>query len=202
MAGLLLVVSGPSGAGKSTVLRAVMQKRKDMFFSVSATTRPPRPGEVDGREYYFVTPDDFRRMQEDGELLEWAAYAGNLYGTPLSPVIERLGRGETVVLDIESIGAVEVKQKYFEAIMIFLAPSTEQETERRLRSRGTDAEEIIQRRLENSRREYRAIDRYQYIVVNDVLDKAIQTLDAIIIAEAARTGRNGALFAEYREMIK
>ncbi|MCL1807569.1 MAG: guanylate kinase [Oscillospiraceae bacterium] len=199
MAGLLLVVSGPSGAGKSTVLNAVMAKRKDMFFSVSATTRAPRPGETDGVQYSFVSPDEFHRMLQEGRLLETGSFAGNWYGTPLDPVMERLGSGETVVLDIESAGAAQVKEKYPNAVLIFLTPSTEEEAERRLRNRGTENEEKVLKRMADSRREYMQIDQYRYIVVNDTVEVAVQAMEAIIIAECARTKRNKGLFFKYRE---
>ncbi|MDR0326651.1 MAG: guanylate kinase [Oscillospiraceae bacterium] len=200
MAGLLLVVSGPSGAGKSTVLKAVMEKRGDMFFSVSATTRPPRPGETDGCEYYFISPAEFAKMQEEGLLLETGEFAGNWYGTPRAPVMERLSRGETVVLDIESAGAAQVRERCPEAVTVFLTPSSEDEAERRLRSRGTEAEEVIQRRLLASRKEYMEIDQYQYIIINDSLEEAVLTLDAVILAEMARAERNPRLFSRYRNL--
>jgi guanylate kinase len=198
MAGLLLVVSGPSGAGKSTVLKTVMGKRDDMFFSVSATTRPPRPGEEEGKDYFFITPDQFHHMQEEGQLLETGSFAGNWYGTPRDPVMERLNRGETVVLDIETAGAAQVKERFSEAVLVFLTPSAEEEAERRLRNRGTESEEKIQMRMADSRREYMLIDQYRYLVINDKLEDAVATLEAIVTAEASLTSRNKELFYKYR----
>jgi guanylate kinase len=199
MAGLLLVISGPSGAGKSTVLNAVINKRGDLFFSVSATTRPPRPEEVDGRDYFFVSSDEFCAMQENGNLLEVGTFAGYWYGTPRAAVLERLNRGETVILDIESAGAAQVKESMPDSVLIFLTPSTEEEAERRLRKRGTEDEEKIAKRLTASRREYSHIDHYQYILVNDNLLDAVENLEAIIRAECAKTTRNRNLFRNYRE---
>ena len=200
MPGLLLVVSGPSGAGKSTVLKTVMKKRGNMFFSVSATTRPPRPGETDGQDYFFVTPEEFEGMTKDGRLLEWAEFAGNRYGTPRGPIMERLSNDEIVVLDIETEGAAQVREKCPEAVLIFLTPSDEDEAERRLRARATESEEKIQRRIMASRREYLEIDNYQYAVINDSVEAAALTLEAVIIAECARIERNPTLFAQYRNL--
>jgi guanylate kinase len=198
MAGLLLVVSGPSGAGKSTVMNAVMGKRTDVFFSVSVTTRPPRAEEKEGREYHFVSPDEFSTMQEDGRFLEVGTFAGHRYGTPRDLVMERLDRGETVVLDIESAGAAQVKATMPECVLIFLTPGSEDEAERRLRKRGTENEEAIVRRMNASQREYMHIDLYRYIVINDNIEEAVAKLEAILIAEAARTERNRGLFSIYR----
>ncbi len=199
MTGLLMVVSGPSGAGKSTVLKTVMAKRRDMFFSVSATTRLPRPGETEGQDYYFVSFDAFHKMRAEGKLLEWAEYAGQCYGTPFEPVMNRLSNGETVVLDIETKGAIQVMERYPSAVTVFLTPPSELEAERRLRSRGTENEEKIQSRLQVTRGVFRYIDKYQYIVVNEIIEEAANTIEAILTAERARTGRNTALFAEFRK---
>jgi guanylate kinase len=199
MAGLLLVVSGPSGAGKSTVLHKVMEKRDDLFFSVSVTTRAPRPHEKEGEDYFFVSPDEFHTMEEEGRLLEVGTFAGNSYGTPRDMVLERIARGETVILDIETDGAAQVKEKMPESVLIFLTPSTEEEAERRLRSRGTEDEEKIQRRMADSRMRYVHIDNYRYIVVNDNVEDAASAMEAIIRAECARTERNKGIFSKYRK---
>ncbi|MDR0293315.1 MAG: guanylate kinase [Oscillospiraceae bacterium] len=199
MAGMLLVVSGPSGAGKGTVLRAVMDRRSGMFFSVSATTRPPRPGEQDGREYFFMDGKTFSELRGKGGLLEWAEYAGYFYGTPEGPVRERLARGQTVVLDIEVVGGAQVMERCPEAVSVFLTPSDERELERRLRGRGTESEETIQKRMARAREEYRFMDRYRYIVVNDALGEAVKTLEAVITAEGARAERRPEIFSQYRE---
>lgn len=196
--GFLLIISGPSGAGKSTVLRAVMQYRSDMFFSVSATTRPPRQGERHGQDYYFLSREEFLRMRGEGGLLEWAEYAGHYYGTPLAPVTERIQSGHIVVLDIETMGAMTVMEKCTGTVSIFLTPSSLHEVERRLRDRGTESEEKIRRRMEITRESYIYIDRYDYIVINDTLKMSTAQLEAILLAEQSRASRLPDLFTEYR----
>jgi len=146
--GRLIVVSGPSGAGKSTIVNALAD-RHPFFFSISATTRTARPGETDGVEYHFVDRDEFVRMRDTGRLLEWAEYSGNLYGTPRAPVLERIAAGDDVLLDIEVMGAVQVKASFPEALTVFLTPPTLEELERRLRSRGDTSPEDIGRRRMN-----------------------------------------------------
>lgn len=181
--GKLVVLSGPSGAGKSTVIGKLLEKRDDISFSVSATTRSPRPGETDGVNYYFKTREEFADMVDKGAFLEHAEYAGNCYGTPRGPVEELLDTGRTVILDIEVQGAFQVKEAMPEAVMVFLAPPSLAELERRLRGRATDAEEKIRIRLETARREYALAGKYDYIVINDIADHAASELDAIITAE-------------------
>ena len=181
--GKLVVLSGPSGAGKSTVIGQLLQKRDDISFSVSATTRDPRPGETDGVNYYFRSYTEFQEMVRQGQFLEHAEYAGNCYGTPRGPVDELLRAGRTVILDIEVQGAFQVKQSMPEAVMVFLAPPSLTELERRLRGRATDSEEKIRIRLETARREYALAGKYDYIVINDVAEHAAAELDAIITAE-------------------
>lgn len=185
--GILIVLSGPSGAGKSTVIAALLKRRNDIRFSVSATTRQPRPGEVDGKDYYFRSRDEFLKMIADGAFLEHAEYVGNHYGTPSAPVEEDLNAGYNVLLDIEVQGAAQVLEKRPDAVSVFLCPPSLKELERRLRGRGTDSEEKIQRRLETARREYERAKNYTYIVVNDDADKAAAELDAIITAGLCRS---------------
>ena len=180
--GVLLVVSGPSGVGKSTVIHKLMDMRGSMEFSVSATTRHPRPGEVDGREYYFVTREKFMDMVERGELLEHAEFVGNCYGTPRAPVEKKLAEGVTVVLDIEVQGAEQVKTLMPQALTVFLAPPSLEDLERRLRGRGTEKEETILSRLERARQELAMADRYDYTVVNDDPDRAARELGEILSA--------------------
>lgn len=184
--GLLVIISGPSGAGKSTVISRLMELRNDIRFSVSATTRAPRPGEEDGKAYYFKTREEFSAMIENGEFLEYAEYVGNCYGTPSAPVDENISCGYTVLLDIEVQGAVQIMNKRSDAVSIFLCPPSLEVLEKRLRGRGTDLEEKIQGRLETARREYAQVSRYAYIVINDDADVAAKELDAIITAEKCR----------------
>ena len=184
--GKLIVVSGPSGAGKSTVISRVMQRRHDLCFSVSATTRDPRPGEVNGVDYFFVTWDEFDRMIGEDERLEHAEYVGNCYGTPRAYVAAKQREGMNVLLDIEVQGARQVRERVPEAIKIFIIPPSLQVLEQRLRGRGTETEEQIQRRLARARGEYREADFYDYVVINDNLETAANELNAIITAELCR----------------
>ena len=184
--GKLIVVSGPSGAGKSTVIGKVMERRSDLCFSVSATTRKPRDGEVDGVNYFFVTGTELDRMIGDDELLEHAEYNRDNYGTPRAYVEEKRRAGMHVLLDIEVQGARQVRERVPEAIKIFIIPPSLQVLEQRLRGRGTETEEQIQRRLARARGEYREADFYDYVVINDNLETAANELNAIITAELCR----------------
>ena len=185
--GLLIVLSGPSGAGKSTVIAALMRRRSDIRFSVSATTRAPRPGEAEGVNYFFRTHEQFQQMIAQDAFLEHAEYVGNHYGTPSAPVEDNLNAGYHVMLDIEVQGAEQVLQKRPDAVSVFLCPPSMAELERRLRGRGTDSEEKIQGRMDRARREYARAKNYAYIVVNDDAEKAAAELDAIITAELCRS---------------
>ena len=178
--GVLLVVSGPSGVGKSTVIRKLMDRRGNMEFSVSATTRAPRPGEVDGKDYYFVTRERFMEMVEHGDLLEHAEFVGNCYGTPRAPVEAKLAEGICVVLDIEVQGAEQVKTQMPRALTVFLAPPSLEDLERRLRGRGTESEETILSRLERARQELPLAERYDHTVINDDADRAALELGDIL----------------------
>lgn len=178
--GRLFVISGPSGAGKSTVIGKLMEMRDDLAFSVSVTTRSPRPGEQDGVDYYFVDMERYNAMIADGELLEHAEFAGNGYGTPKIPVLKLMDQGKNVLLDIEVQGAAQVKNAMSESISIFLAPPSMEELERRLRGRGTETEEKIIQRLETARHELTLADRYDYRVINDDPLQAAKELNAII----------------------
>lgn len=184
--GRLLVVSGPSGAGKSTVVNKAIQGRDDMCFSTSVTSRKPRPGEVDGSDYFFITRERFSEMVERGELLEHAEYVGNCYGTPRRFVEEKISAGITVVLDIEVQGARQVMNKVPEAIKVFVIPPTLEELRNRLEKRGTETEETIKDRLKRAREEYAEASFYDYIVVNDDAEEAARELSAILCAEKCR----------------
>ena len=187
--GLLLVLSGPSGTGKSTVIAGLMGLRDDIRFSVSATTRAPRPGEQDGRDYYFISREEFLDMIGRDAFLEHAEYVGNFYGTPAAPVEENMRAGFHVLLDIEVQGAAQVMAKRPDAVSVFLAPPSLEELEKRLRGRGTDDDERIARRLEAARRELAQADTYTYTVVNDDANEAARQLDAILTAELCRSDR-------------
>ena len=193
--GKLLVISGPSGAGKSTVVFKAIEGRDDICFSTSVTTRDPRPGEVDGREYYFVKLGRFLEMIKNDELLEHAEYVANRYGTPRAYVQQRLEEGKNVVLDIEVQGARQVRRKMPEAVLIFIAPPSLEELERRLRGRATDTEDAIQGRLKRACQEYREADFYDYLIINDDVEKAAAQLNAIIEAEHCR-------FSDWSDWLK
>ena len=165
--GPLLVVSGFSGAGKGTVLSKVLEKRTDLYYSVSFTTRAPRTGEQDGVNYHFVTREAFQERIDRGEFLEYAEYVGNFYGTSMAVIREKLYQGVDVILEIESQGAAKVRQKMPEAVSLFLVPPSFEELSRRLHGRGTDSEEVIQRRLATARKEAKELEHYDYIVIND-----------------------------------
>lgn len=184
--GKLIVISGPSGAGKSTVVFKAIEGKNNVCFSTSVTTRKPRPGEVDGKEYFFVDLDRFREMVENDELLEHAEYVANSYGTPRSYVEQKLSDGMDVILDIEVQGARQVNEKMPDAVKVFIIPPSMDELKRRLESRGTDTARAIEARLIRARQEYKEADFYDYIIVNDDADKAAGELSAIMTAERCR----------------
>lgn len=185
--GVLVIVSGPSGAGKSTIISRVKERRSDIRFSVSATTREPRAGEIDGVDYYFKSQEEFWEMIKADAFLEHAEYVSNYYGTPTAPVDSNIAAGYTVILDIEVQGAAQVMDKRPDAVSIFLCPPSMEELERRLRGRGTDSEEKIRDRLMAAHREYAQAHKYSYIIINDDADTAVRELDAIITAERCRS---------------
>ena len=187
--GILFVMTGASGVGKGTLRRAAAEDLRDVVYSVSATTRARRPGEIEGVDYHFLGRPAFERMILDGALLEHARYVGDLYGTPTDPVDAALAAGRDVLLEIELVGARQVKERRPEAVMIFIAPPSLAELERRLRGRGTDSEEKIQRRLARARDEIQAVREFDYAVVNGVLEAAATTFRALLRAERARAFR-------------
>ena len=184
--GRLIVISGPSGAGKSTVVFKAIEGRKDFCFSTSVTTRKPRPGEVDGREYFFIDRARYDEMVRQDELLEHAEYVSNGYGTPRAYVEQKLSEGMNVVLDIEIQGARQVREKMPDAVMIFVLPPSMEELRRRLVSRGTESLEVIEGRLRRAKQEYAEADFYDYLIVNDDADRAAADFAAIVRAEHLR----------------
>ena len=184
--GRSFIISGPSGVGKSTVLKALMEQRKNLYFSVSATTRSPRPGETDGVPYHFLARDTFQQWIAEDEFLEHAEFVGNCYGTPKKYVYEAMEQGRDVILDIEVQGAAQVAAKMPEVVRIFVAPPSWAELERRLTERGTDAPEKIRGRLERAKEEVRLAGTYDYFVINDSVEHAMSELDAIMTAEHCR----------------
>lgn len=183
--GKTFIISGPSGVGKGTVLKELFKKR-DMYYSVSATTRAPREGEVDGVHYHFMDVEEFRAMIAEDALLEHAQYAGNYYGTPKRYVDEAMDRGQDVILEIELQGARQVCAKRPETVRIFIGPPSWEELERRLVSRGTDSPEKIAQRLQQARVELDSAGEYDYLIINDTVEKAATELDAVLCAEHCR----------------
>lgn len=190
MSGKLMIISAPSGTGKTSILKQVMARVRNVAFSVSHTTRTPREGEQEGRDYYFVNRACFLDMVEKGDFLEWAEVHGNYYGTALSPIVAKLEDGHDVILDIDVQGAGIIRrEKRLAGAYIFIAPPDLQELEKRLRGRGTEDEETIRRRLENGRHELSMSSEYDYLVVNDVLEDAVVMVSSIIYAERSRGRR-------------
>ncbi len=190
--GALFVLSGSSGAGKSTVIRELFRQCENLYFSVSATTRAPRFGETDGTSYRFISKESFKDMIERGKLLEYVEYVGNFYGTPTEPVVEKLEQGINVILELEVRGAMWVKRKMPDAVTVFITPPTFSELEKRLRRRNTEPEEVIQGRLRTAKDEYCLMENYDYIVINDSVDRAVAEIMAIICAENCKTSRRKA----------
>jgi len=189
--GILTIVSGPAGSGKGTVVQKLRDGNPEIGFSVSATTRNPRPGEADGVNYYFVTREKFEEMLRNGEILEHTEYAGNYYGTPLSEVKKCLDEGRDIILEIEVDGATQVKKLMPEAVLVMLIPPDFATLEARLRGRGTETDEVIKTRLARSREEIALADRYDYIIVNEDngIDECAARLGAIIESEKYRSDR-------------
>ena len=181
--GKTFIISGPSGVGKSTVLKALLERRKNVYFSVSATTREPRPGELDGIHYHFMDVDSFRKWIAKEQFLEYAEYVGNFYGTPKKYVDAAMNEGKDVILDIEVQGAIQVTSKRPDTVRIFIAPPSWSELERRLTERGTDTEEKIQKRLLRAKVEFQTAHTYDYFVINDTVENAVEELNAIMTAE-------------------
>ena len=190
MRGLLIVVSGASGTGKGTVCKKLLGKLPNVHYSISATTRKPRQGEVDGREYYFISEDDFKQWIADGKFLEFAEVYGNFYGTPLTKIEERLNRGEDVLLEIDVQGALNVKRKCPDGVYIFLLPPSLNELKRRIEGRGSETPDSLKRRLQAAVAEIQIGREYDYAVVNDTVDNAAAQIEAILVAERCRVARN------------
>ena len=200
--GILVVVSGFSGAGKGTVMKRLMEKYDDYALSVSATTRKPRPGEEDGREYFFRTRDEFEKLIEEDALLEYAQYVENYYGTPRSYVEEQLQAGRNVILEIEIQGAMKIKEKIPEALLVFVTPPTVEELERRLTGRGTETAQVISDRLARAGEEAEGMGQYDYILVNDTVEECVDHLHQIIVSEHSRVSRNAEFIADIQKQTK
>ena len=201
--GILIVVSGFSGAGKGTIMRALLDKYEETYaLSVSATTRDPRPGEVEGREYFFRTVEEFEKMIAKEDLIEYAKYVDNYYGTPRAYVEEQLERGRDVILEIEIQGALKVKEKFPETLLLFVTPPSAAELKRRLEGRGTETPEVITSRMKRAREEAEYMDRYDYLIINDDLNECVEEMHQIIQGEHRRSYRNNAFMEHMKEDLK
>ncbi|MDY7005340.1 MAG: guanylate kinase [Cyanobacteriota bacterium] len=178
--GKLIVLTGPSGVGKGTLVKSLLQRHPELVLSISMTTRCPRPGEVEGENYYFVDRDKFQQMIETQDLLEWAEFTGNFYGTPRLPVMENIKQGKLVLLEIEVQGARQIKQTFPEALRIFILPPSMTELEKRLRGRGHDSEEAIVKRLERATKEVEAAEEFDVQLMNDNLEMTLQSLEKVL----------------------
>ena len=185
----IVVISGPSGVGKSTIVNRVLELASEFRRSMSLTSRKPRKDDRSGVQYYFVSREEFLKRRDSGELFEWAELYGDLYGTPAAFVEQQLGEGNGVLLEIDIQGGENVKKKRSEAVLIFLLPPSFEELERRLRSRKTDTEEEIERRLEIARKELNSHDMYDYLVVNDVIERCVEDVLSIIRSESLKRDR-------------
>ena len=200
--GLLIVLSGPSGVGKGTVRAAIFSKEEQKFvYSISATTRLPRTGETDGVDYFFKTREEFEQMIQNKQLLEYAEYVGNYYGTPLEYVENTLATGKDVFLEIDVQGAIQVRELMPDGVFIFLTPPDLNELESRIVNRGTDSDEVIAKRMKTAREELELMKYYDYSVVNDTVDNAVQKIEAIIQTEHLRIIRNLDTIEELEEIL-
>lgn len=195
--GMLIVVSGPAGVGKGTIVRALSEKWEDVELSVSATTRSPRAGEIEGEHYHFCDQESFNRMVQDGELLEWVEYCGNFYGTPAARVLKQINAGKVVLLEIEVEGAMAIRGKFPDSVLVFVLPPSLEILKRRITGRGTETAEVISKRLKRAEEEFAFLPEYDYFVVNDLVDCSIAELRGIMEAERLRVKRNSDLAERY-----
>lgn len=200
--GVLAVVSGFSGAGKGTIMRALLEKYDNYALSISATTRDPRPGEADGREYFFMTDEQFEKMIAEDELIEHARYVNHYYGTPRRYVESKMQEGKDVILEIEIQGARKVKEQYPDALLIFVVPPSAEELKNRLVHRGTETAEVIEKRLKRAREESDGMDSYEYILVNDQVDACVEKLHGLIQSRHLRASENQELIFQMKEELK
>ena len=197
--GILIVVSGFSGAGKGTLMKELLRRHPDTYaLSISATTRSPREGEVDGREYFFISTEDFEKMIAKDGLIEYARYVENYYGTPRGYVEEKLGQGKDVILEIEIQGALKVKKAFPDTLLLFVTPPSASELKSRLVGRGTETMDVIRSRMDRACEEAQGMENYDYLIVNDDLDTCVEEMHSIIRAEHRKISRN----AQFMEKIK
>lgn len=195
--GLLVVLSGPSGSGKGTVLKQAMRSNPNIEVSVSVTTRAPREGEIDGVNYYFLTPEAFQNLLAEDGLLEWAEFCGNFYGTPREKIEQRLNEGKDVVLEIEVQGAMKVRAAFPDAVLVFNLPPSFEELKNRLTGRQTEPPEVVEKRLNTAVWELSQAENYDYVIVNDNVEDAANAFLSILSSEKCKTARNKALLAQF-----
>ena len=200
--GILIVVSGFSGSGKGTIMNEIMRRYDNYALSVSATTRKPRTGEENGREYFFKTVEEFEKMIAKDELIEYARYVDNYYGTPRTYVEEQLEAGKDVILEIEIQGALKVKEKFPDTLLLFVTPPTAKELKHRLVGRGTETMDVIDFRMKRAKEEALGMDRYDYLIINDVLEDCVEEMHQIIRGEHRRSFRNQAFIEHMKEELK
>lgn len=193
--GLLVVVSGPSGCGKGTICKELLRRNKDIVISISATTRKPRNGEVEGVNYFFIDKEQFDAMVQNDEFIEYANVHGNFYGTPKKFVLDKLKNGESILFEIDVQGAIQIKKMYPKAVLIFIAPPSMEELKNRIVGRGTESKSDIEKRYENAFKELEYIKEYEYMVINDEVMNAVEKIESIIMAEKCKTIRQ-------KELIK
>lgn len=197
--GLLIVISGPAGVGKGSIVRKMLDYGENIVLSVSATSRPPRSNETEGIDYFFKTREQFEAMIKNDELLEWVEYLGNYYGTPRDWVCRKVEKGNVVILEIEVEGAGNVKRLFPDCILCFVIPPSFEELEKRLRGRGTETDDSIKARLARASEEFKQIDRYDYLILNDNIEKAADSLLSIIKSERMKTSRNRSVIKKIQE---
>ena len=199
--GIMTVISGFSGAGKGTVTRKILEQYDNYALSISATTRDPREGEENGREYFFKTKEEFEKMIAQDELIEYARYVNHYYGTPRSYVEEQLENGKDVILEIEIQGALKVKEKFPDTLLVFITPPSAKELRRRLIGRGTESMEVIEQRLARAKEEAEGIDDYDCLIVNDDLESCVDELHSVIQNEKKKVARNGEFISKIRKEL-
>ena len=201
--GILIVVSGFSGSGKGTLMKELLGRYPDTYaLSISATTRSPREGEIDGREYFFVSKDEFEKMIAKGELIEYAKYVENYYGTPRDYVEKKLDEGKDVILEIEIQGALNVKKMFPDTLLLFVTPPSAEELKKRLVGRGTETMDVIESRMDRACEEAEGMENYDYLIVNDSLDRCVEEMHSIIRGEHRRSSRNCEFMKEIKQDLE
>ena len=200
--GILVVVSGFSGAGKGTLMKELLKRYDNYALSISATTRAPREGETDGKEYFFVTKEQFEKMRDERKLIEYAQYVNNYYGTPKEYVEQKMAEGKDVILEIEIQGALKVKEKYPDTLLMFVTPPSAQVLKDRLVGRGTETAEVIDSRMKRAVEESQGVEKYDYLVINDDLERCAKEMHSIIQGEHDRVSRNADFIDDIRKELK